>query len=171
MSGICGAMCSRCSPWRRSWLRWRRGVGLPTRRRRRDRGGGCARRALRVPWQLAAPSKAHAGTWLNAATARAVAQRRGSISDFRLRFELAQIVDHALRALRAARDAYVAAMQYQPVVRMLFELFGDEPKQPQLDRQHVFAGRDRSAVGDAKYMGIDGDRRLAERAVQYHVGS
>ncbi len=56
-------------------------------------------------------------------------------------------------------------MQDQPVMSVLLELLRNEPHQPFLYLDDVFAGRNSSAVGNAKYVRIDRDSGLTERGV------
>ena len=83
---------------------------------------------------------------------------------------LAQVGDHAPLAQRPARQAGVAAVQDQPVVRVQHVLLGDHLEQLQLDRQRVLARRQPGAVADAENVGVDRHGRLAERDVEHHVG-
>src|SRR5690606_22096730 len=87
----------------------------------------------------------------------------------RLRRVLAQVRDDALRAIGLAGLAYVAAVQDQPMMRVLLELVGRRPVQRVLDVARRLARREVRAVRDAKDVRVDGDRRLAERRVQDHV--
>ena len=80
-----------------------------------------------------------------------------------------RVADRALGALRRARDADVAAVQDQPVMRVLPELVRHDLHQPRLDLERVLAGRESRAVRDAEDVRVDGDRRLAERDVQHDV--
>ena len=78
--------------------------------------------------------------------------------------------DGAAAALRHARQADVAAVQDQPVVRVVQVLRRHALEQLQLDRQRRLARRQAGAVGDAEHVRVDRQRRLAERHVEDHVG-
>src|SRR5688572_20436138 len=88
-----------------------------------------------------------------------------------LRSELAQVANEALRAPRLSRQANVAAMQDEPVVRVLQVLGRRELEELQLDLERVLPGRDSGAVGDPEDVCIDRYGRLPERRVQDHVRS
>ena len=47
---------------------------------------------------------------------------------------------------------------------------GDAAEQALLDFEHVLAGGEAGAVGEAEDVGVDGHRRLAEDGVEHHVG-
>ncbi len=64
----------------------------------------------------------------------------------------------------------MAAVQDQPVVRVEQVGRRHAPQQPLLDRQRRAPRRQPAAVGDAKDMRVDGDRRLAESDVEDDVG-
>src|SRR3954471_12437228 len=68
----------------------------------------------------------------------------------RLRPELAQVADQALRAARLAGEAHIAPVQDQPVVRIHQVLGRGELQQLFLDCLDVLAGCEAGAVGDAK---------------------
>src|SRR3954466_6050326 len=87
----------------------------------------------------------------------------------RLLPELAKIADQALGAAGLPRDADIAPVQDQPVVRVLQELGRRELEELQLDFQRVLAGRQLGAVCDAEDVRIDRHRGLAEGGVQHHV--
>src|SRR5437899_12093506 len=96
--------------------------------------------------------------------------REGSnISGLGLLPILAEVADQALRAARLARDAHIAAVQDQPVMRILLEFRRRELQQPVFHLARILAGRDAGAVGDAEDVRIDCDRRLPERRVQHDV--
>src|SRR5688572_28901333 len=78
-----------------------------------------------------------------------------------LALELAQVADHAFRAARLARDADVAPVQDEPVVRVLLELVRGELQQLLLDFLRVLARREPGAVRDAEDVRVHRDRRLA----------
>src|SRR6185436_20106644 len=88
----------------------------------------------------------------------------------RLSLELAQIADDAARAIRLAREAHVAPVQDQPVVRVLEELGRGELQQSLLYGKDVLAWREAGPVGDAEDVRVDRHGRLAERGVQHDVG-
>src|SRR4051812_33225020 len=75
----------------------------------------------------------------------------------RLLLELAQVADQALRAARLARQAHIAPMQDQPVMRVLQEFGRRELQQLLLHLQHVLARREAGAIGDAEDVRVDGD--------------
>src|SRR6266446_993279 len=72
----------------------------------------------------------------------------------------AKVGDQAIGTARLARDANIAAVQNQPVMRMKLVLFGDDLFQTVLDFARILARRDFRAVGDAKNMRVHRDRRL-----------
>src|SRR5439155_1666210 len=78
--------------------------------------------------------------------------------------------DHALRTFGRARDADVAPMQDQPMMRVLTELRGHELQQAGFDVERILARRNAGAIGDAKDMRVHGDGCLAERDIQHDVG-
>src|SRR5688572_13401802 len=88
--------------------------------------------------------------------------REGS-NIFGLRPELAQVADQALRAARLAREADVAPVQDQPVVRVLQVFRRRELEEFFLDRQNILAGRDAGAIGHPEYVRVDRHGGLAER--------
>src|SRR5687767_11208530 len=71
-------------------------------------------------------------------------------SNTRLLSELAQVADDALRAAGLAREARIAAVQDEPVVRVLQVLGGRELEQLHFHCQDVLAGRQPGAIGDAE---------------------
>src|SRR5690349_9754334 len=87
----------------------------------------------------------------------------------RLLPEFAKVADQALWAAGLARDAHVAPVEDQPVVRVLQELRRRELEQLLLDLQRILARREVGAIRDAEDMRVDRDRRLPERGIQHHV--
>src|SRR5687768_403763 len=87
-----------------------------------------------------------------------------------LRPELAQVADQALRAAGLAREADVAPVQDQPVMRILQVLRRGELEQLELHFERVLARRNSRAIRNAENMRVDRHRRLAEGRVQHHVG-
>src|SRR5438552_13117321 len=81
----------------------------------------------------------------------------------------AQVADQAFGAAGLARDADVAAVQDQPVMRVLKELGRREFHQFLLYLQRVLARGEAGAVGDAKDVRVHRHGRLAERGVEHHV--
>src|SRR5688500_4873064 len=79
-----------------------------------------------------------------------------------LRPELAQVADQALRAAGLAREADVAPVQDQPVVRVLQILGRSELEELLLNFERVLARGDAGPVGDAEDMRVDRHGRLAE---------
>src|SRR6267378_7102210 len=65
---------------------------------------------------------------------------------------LAQVADQAFRAAGLPRRADVAAVQDQPVMRVLQVLRRRELEEPVFDLARVLAGRDAGAVRDAEDM-------------------
>ncbi len=61
-------------------------------------------------------------------------------------------------------------MEDQPLVRTEQERLRRNPLQLQLDRKHILAARQPGAIGHAKNVRIDGDRRLAKSNIQNDVG-
>ncbi len=88
----------------------------------------------------------------------------------RLLRPLAQVGDDAFLAQRLARDARVASVQDQPVVRVQFVVRRDHRFQFLLDLERIFSRRQPGAVADAEDVGVDRDGRLAERDVEHHIG-
>src|SRR5687768_697533 len=84
--------------------------------------------------------------------------------------ELAQVADQALRAAGLAREADVAPVQDQPVMRILQVLRRGELEQLELHFERVLARRNSRAIRNAENMRIDRHRRLAEGGVQHYVG-
>src|SRR3954464_4751733 len=82
---------------------------------------------------------------------------------------LAQVADQAFRTPRLARDAHVAPVQDQPVMRVLQEFGRRELDQPVFHLARVVARGEVGAVGDAEDMRIDCHGRLAERRVEHHI--
>src|SRR5438105_579029 len=93
----------------------------------------------------------------------AVVLRRG------LRPELAQIADQAARAAGLAREADVAAVQDQPVMRVLQEFGRRELEQFLFDLERILPRCDSRAIGDAEDVRVDRDGGLAEGGVQHHA--
>src|SRR5687767_6568320 len=83
--------------------------------------------------------------------------------------ELAQVADHALRAAGLARDAGIAAVEYEPVVRVLEEFGGRELHQLQFYFEGILPRRQSGPVGDAEEVRVDGDHGLAERGVEHDI--
>src|SRR5262245_52493665 len=81
----------------------------------------------------------------------------------------AEIADDALRALGRARDANVAAVKNQPVVRIALELVRHELQKLRLDFLDGLSGRQMGAIADTEDVPVDGDRRLPERRVEHNV--
>src|SRR5438132_7365316 len=97
--------------------------------------------------------------------------REGSnMSGLGLLAVLAEVADQALGASRLPRGADVAAVEDEPVMRVLQVLGRRELHQPLLHLARIFAGRDAGAVRDAEDMRVHCHGRLAERGVQHHVG-
>src|SRR5258708_39911931 len=89
--------------------------------------------------------------------------RDGStISGLGLLPELAEIADQALRTAGLVRGADVAAVQDQPVVRVVQEFGRGKFHQPVLHLARVLAGREPGAVGAAEDVRIDRHARFAE---------
>jgi len=82
---------------------------------------------------------------------------------------LAEIGDQAFRAFGFAGDAGVAAMQYQPVMRIPFEFLRYQLEQFFLNLQHRFAASNTSAVRHAKDVRIDRNGRLTEGGVKNDI--
>src|SRR3989449_8435063 len=95
--------------------------------------------------------------------------RRDARRSFGLRPEFAQVADQAGRTAGLARQADVAPMQDQPMVRVLQVFRRGEFEQPLLDLERILARSDAGAVGDAKDVRVDRHRRLAECRVEHHV--
>ncbi len=81
----------------------------------------------------------------------------------------AEIRDRAARAQRAPRLADIAAMQDQPVVRILAEFIRHGFHQPVLHCAHRAAGREPGAIRDAEDMRVHRDGRLAECGVEHDI--
>ena len=79
-------------------------------------------------------------------------------------------IDRTPLALRASRDARVAPMQDQPVVRVAQVVRWNHRKQAVLDLPHVASRCQPGAVGDAEDVRIHRYRRFAERRIQHDVG-
>src|SRR5712691_13095415 len=86
-----------------------------------------------------------------------------------LRPEFAQIADQAVRAAGLARQADVAAVQDQPMVRVLQVFRRRELEQFLLYLERILARSDAGAVGDAEDVRVDRHRWLAECRVEHHV--
>ena len=84
----------------------------------------------------------------------------------RLFLKLAQIPDYTIRAFGVAGDAYIAAMQDQPVVGVLFPLGGDGFFECGFGGVGRGGFAEADAVGDAEYMRVDGDGVVAQRAIE-----
>src|SRR5436305_4255727 len=76
--------------------------------------------------------------------------------------EFAEVADQAVGAAGLPRDADIAPVQDQPVMRVLHELRRRELQQLVLDLAGILPRREASAIRDAKDVRVDGDRRLAE---------
>src|SRR5215831_20439581 len=87
----------------------------------------------------------------------------------RLVLVLAEVGDHALRAVRLARRADVAPVQDQPVVRVVPEFLRREFDQLALHLFDIGARREPGAVRHAEDVRVDRDRRLAEGDVEHDV--
>src|SRR5436190_12201865 len=87
----------------------------------------------------------------------------------RLPPELAQVADQALRALGLPRHADVAAVQDQPVVRILEELGRRELEQLELHFKRILPRRDTRAVGDTEDMRVHRHGLLAEGSVEHDI--
>ena len=84
---------------------------------------------------------------------------------------VAEVGDKAGAAARFARDANVAPVQDEPVVRVQQVFRWYARHQPFFDGKYGFARRDAGAVGNAKDVGIDRHYWLTEGGVQDNVGS
>ncbi len=82
----------------------------------------------------------------------------------------AEIRDRTARAFRFARDASVAPVQDQPMVRAVQIFRRRDFHQLRFDLGGGFAARQAGAVGDAEHMRIDGDGGFAEHFHQHHIG-
>jgi hypothetical protein len=83
---------------------------------------------------------------------------------------LAEVVYNAFRAFRLAGFAGVAAMQDQPVMRVLFEFVRRQAHQALFNFERSFSFGNTSAVGHPEYVSIDRDCRLAESGIQNNIG-
>src|ERR1044072_814259 len=81
----------------------------------------------------------------------------------------AEIVDDAALAQRLARDAGVAAMQDQPMMRMELVCVRHNLFEVQLALERRQSRRHGGAVADAKDVRVDRDGLLAERDVEHDV--
>src|SRR4051794_30148375 len=88
----------------------------------------------------------------------------------RLALELAQVADEALRAAGFAREAHIAAMQDQPVMRVLQELRRRRLEKLLFHFNDILSGREPCAVRDAEDVRVDGHGGLAEGRVEDDVG-
>ena len=61
-------------------------------------------------------------------------------------------------------------MQYQPVMGVELEFVGYEFKQFMLNFEHILAGRNGGAIGNAEYMRIHRDGGVSESSIQHHIG-
>src|SRR5437868_2293125 len=82
-----------------------------------------------------------------------------------LGLELAKVADDALRASGLAREARVAAVKDEPVVRVLHVFGRGEFYEPVLDFARILARGQAGSIGNPEDMGIDRNGRLAERGV------
>src|SRR5579883_3000674 len=82
----------------------------------------------------------------------------------------AEIVDQANLAARLARQAGIAAMQDQPMMRVQHELGRNYFLKPEFDLERRLARRKPGTIGDAKYMGIDSDGAVAIGHIEHDVG-
>src|SRR5262245_44326448 len=82
---------------------------------------------------------------------------------------LAEVGDRAFFAQWPARDAYIASVQDQPVMRMKLVLFRHHLIELHLDLEWRLPRRKAGAVADAKDVRVDRDGRLAEGDVEHHV--
>ena len=69
----------------------------------------------------------------------------------------------------SARLADIAPVQDEPVVGVVAEPFGHEPRQALLDCAHRATRGQAQAIGDPEDVGVDGDGRLPEGGVQDDV--
>src|SRR5262245_32061124 len=83
--------------------------------------------------------------------------------------EFAQVADHASRAAGLAREADVAPVQDQPMVRVLEELGGRELEELLLHLERVLVWREPGPIGDAEDMRIYRYRQLPEGGIEDHV--
>ena len=81
----------------------------------------------------------------------------------------AKIRDDATRAEGLAREAYVASVQEEPMVRVLPIRRRSRREQAFFDLQRRLARRKPGAIGDPEYVGVDADRQLAKYDVQNNV--
>src|SRR5450432_3194587 len=129
--------------------------------------GCCARRLAQASIRNALASSRDGLNTMASAAKRT--ERRNRHRRTGLAAELAQVTDRALGAFRPARDARIAAVQDQPMMRILLELVGHEFFEAPLDFIDILAGPQSGTIGDAKNVRVDGNRRMAERRVQHHV--
>src|SRR5262245_43409844 len=87
----------------------------------------------------------------------------------RLSLEFAQVADHALGTGRLAREAHVAPVQDQPVVRMLHELRRHELEELEFHFERILARRDARAIRHPENVSVHGHRRLAEGDIEHHI--
>ena len=93
----------------------------------------------------------------------------GDHASHRLFGPTAEIVDQTDLAARLARQACVAAVQDQPVMRMQHEFGWNHLLQPELDFERRVARRQTCSVADPEYMGIHRHGVLAERHVEHDI--
>src|ERR1700722_19839779 len=84
----------------------------------------------------------------------------------RLMRVLAKVRDDTNRAGRTARPASIAAMQNQPVMRVVAKFQRHELHEFLFDLAHRFARRNTRAVGDAKDVSVHRNRCVAESGIQ-----
>src|SRR5512132_1853324 len=107
---------------------------------------------------------------LSTGLAPALGRRRGEVGTLRLRLEAADVANEAHRAARLLRLTHVAAVQDQPVVGVAQPSLRRPRQQRGFHLQRRLARSEAGAVGHSEDVRIDGDRRLAERYVEYDVG-
>src|SRR4026209_290436 len=81
----------------------------------------------------------------------------------------AQVADQALRAAGLAREAHVAPVQDEPVVRVLQVLRRRELQKLVFYGNDILSWSETGAVRDAEDVGVDRHRGLAERGVPHPV--
>src|ERR1700674_5139428 len=83
----------------------------------------------------------------------------------------AEVRDDTNRAGRTARPASIAAMQNQPVMRVVAKFQRHELHEFLFDLTHRLARRNARAIGDTKYVSVHRNRCLAKSGIQNDVGS
>src|SRR4051794_2369152 len=99
----------------------------------------------------------------------ACAQLKPSLLDRLLR-PAAEIVDQANITARFSREADIAAVQDQPVMRVQHELGWYHLLKPEFDLEWVVAGRHSRAIADAEHVGVDRHGVFAKRHVEHDIG-